>query len=287
MFRSTFLVMTLISALAAPVANSAVKAPPGKDTPGTSKVLELLHNARHEIARAQYDVALKMLETYLAHAKFGKVRPLLHFYVIDAIGRIHLQVRQDPDGAIAFFKTVEGDSRLTPAEQDIISGWVGFAREWKGLGKMPKDLHDADGLFELGKKFYDEGTKKQKNAMDPAGSAALTIAAAYLVPFTVHYDKDARIGEVLYMMGDIRRRTWYDNEYWSENFYLIEVIRRFPNTPLAIKAYQVLDEDVHFGYSGSTGDGTPKSWIALLKEFKALAETGKEPNTTIINPKIK
>ncbi len=282
MFR-TLLLVTLIFTLAASAVPAAQTKP--KAATGNSKVQELLHSARHEIARAKYEVALKLLETYLAHAKFGKVRPLLHFYVIDAIGRIHLQVKQDPDGAIAFFKTVEGDTRLTSAERDIISGWVGFAKEWKGLGKLPKDIHDPDELFALGKKFYDEGTSKQKSAMDPAGSAALTIAAAYLVPFTVHYDKDARIGDVLYMMGDIRRRTWYDNEYWSENFYLIEVIRRFPNTPLAVKAYKVLEEDVHFGYTGSSGDGTPQSWVGLLKEFKALAETGKEPATVIISPK--
>ena len=284
------LVLLLSSAVLGPTSfavQSIKKAHVVKDSTDNSKVKALLQKARHEIFREQYMVALKLLETYLEHAKFGKVRPLLHFYVIDAIGRIHLRTKQDPDGAIKFFTKVENDPRLTSAEQDIISGWIAGAKEWKGLGKMPKDIHDPDQLIEIGKKYYDAGVKTQKSPLDPSASADFSIAADYLVPFTVHYDKDPRAAEALYMMGEIRRRSWYDNEYWSENFYLIEVIRRFPGTPLALKAYAALDEDVHFGYSGSDGDHTPPSWISLLKEFKILAGTGKESSIEQTPTKIK
>src|SRR4051812_26612814 len=74
--------------------------PSKKESPGNSKVQALLRDARQQIFRAQYDVALKLLESYLQHSSHGKVRPLLQFYVIDAIGRIHLRIKQDPDGAI-------------------------------------------------------------------------------------------------------------------------------------------------------------------------------------------
>jgi hypothetical protein len=260
--------------------------PPKKESTGNTKVQSLLRDARQQIFRAQYDMALKLLETYLQHSSHGKVRPLLQFYVIDAIGRIHLRIKQDPDGAIKFFSQFAKDGRLSDAEHDIIQGWISAAKEWKALGKMPVDIHDASKLYEIGKKYYESGLKKQKFVMDSAGSADFSISATYLVPFTVHFDKDARIEEVLYMMGDIRRRTWYDNEFWSENFYLIEVIRRFPNTPIAIKAYTALDEDVHFGYTGSSGDNTPRSWLELLKEFKDMAEKGKEPAVEPIPSRI-
>jgi carbonic anhydrase len=73
-------------------------------------------------------------------------------------------------------------------------------------------------------------------------------------------------------MGEIRRRSWRNNFYWTDNFYLMEVIRRFPNTELATRAYEALYEDVHFGYTGSSGDHTPESWIELLKDFKELSK---------------
>lgn len=254
-------------------------------TPVGSIPLEtLLRDSRRELFREQYDAALESLKSYLEKEKSLSAKPLLHFYVVDAIGQIYLRVKQDPDGALAFFLKAEKDPRLNAAQGDIIRGWIGAVREWKALGKMPKDVRGADGLYQIGKKYYESGLKRQKFEMDSAGSADFSIAATYFVPFTVHYDKDGRIAEVLFMMGDIRRRTWYDNEYWSQNYYLIEVIRRFPGTPIALKAYKALEDDVHFGYSGSSGDNTPKSWIELLKEFKALAGARKEPAIPLAPP---
>ena len=108
--------------------------------------------------------------------------------------------------------------------------------------------------------------------MDVSASADFSLASDYLIPFTIHFDKDSNIGEALYMMGEIRRRSWHNNYYWTDNFYLMEVIRRFPNSELATRAYKALYEDVHFGYTGSSGDNTPESWNELLNEFKELSK---------------
>ncbi|MBI3543230.1 MAG: hypothetical protein HY075_08165 [Deltaproteobacteria bacterium] len=274
------MIRLLVAVLAAFQLSTALAAPaaPPHPSAGNGKVESILTLARKEFYRARYEAALKLLEGYLAHGKIGKTRPILHFYVITSIGHIYLHVKQDPDGAIAFFSKVQSDPRLKAAEQDIVSGWISGAREWKKLGKLPKDVTDADTLFSLGKQYFDAGVKKQKFTLDPAAAADFSIAAAYFVPFTVHFDKDERDGEALYMMGEIRRRTWSDNEYWSENFYLTEVIRRHPGTELAQKAYSALEDDVHFGYSGSGGDNTPQSWVALLKDLKTLAY-GKKSGT--------
>jgi hypothetical protein len=74
------------------------------------------------------------------------------------------------------------------------------------------------------------------------------------------------------MMGDMRRRLWTSNRFWSENYYLSEAIRRFPATPLAVKSYDALREDVEFAYTGSSGNHTPRSWIELLDVLKRMAK---------------
>ncbi len=109
--------------------------------------------------------------------------------------------------------------------------------------------------------------------MDQAGAADFSIASSYLMPFLVRFDKSPSVGEALFMMGDMRRRFWTDTEYWSKNYYLTEAIRRFAGTPLAIKSYTVLEEDVRFGYSGSSGDQMPESWKLMLGELKKIAES--------------
>lgn len=247
-----------------------------------NRYLEIqLERAEQEISRGAYDNALKLLTEYRKVSKRYKKRPLLSFYVIESIGRIYLRIKQDPDAAIKFFSEALEDKNLSDSEFDIIRAWLGRAREWKDLGILPKNINDPKKLFELGKKYYEQGIKSQKYTMDLSASADFSLASNYLIPFTIYYDNDPNIGPALYMMGEIRRRSWHNNDYWVENFYLMEVIRRFPHTELALKAYNALYEDVHFGYTGSSGDNTPESWNVLLKEFKKLSEL-KTPTAPVL-----
>jgi tetratricopeptide (TPR) repeat protein len=243
--------------------------------------LRLLEKAKLETNRGAYDEALKLLIEYRKASVQNKKDPLISFYVIESIGRIYLRVKQDPDAAIKFFSEALNDPNLPEVKFDIIRSWLGRSKEWKELNVFPKNIKDPNKLFELGKKYYEQGIKSQKYTMDLSASADFSLAANYLVPFTIHYDKDSRLGEALYMMGEIRRRSWHDNGYWSENFYLMEVIRRYPNSDLAAKAYLALDEDVHFGYTGSSGDHTPESWLELLKEFELLSRVNATNIPTI------
>ena len=233
---------------------------------------KILNQAQVEINKGSYDTALNLLVNYRKLTSKNKIQPLTAFFVIESIGRIYLRVKQDPDAAIKFFSEALNDKNLSDSEFDIIRAWLGRAYEWKNLGMLPKDIKDPSKLFELGKKYYEQGIKSQKYTMDVSASADFSLASNYLIPFTIYFDKDSNIGEALYMMGEIRMRSWHNNYYWTDNFYLMEVIRRFPNSELATRAYKALYEDVHFGYTGSSGDNTPESWIELLKEFKELSK---------------
>ena len=236
---------------------------------------KLFQESKRLFYKDDYDGSLDVLKKYFSRligVPKEKARTQLRFSAIVAMGRIYLQEKQDPAGAIQWFEKIEKSQTLTPAEHDIIEGWIAGARDWIKAGKFPKEVKGEQELFELGSKYYQSGLKKQKFPMDPAGVADFSIASSYLMPFLVNFDKSPSVGDALYMMGDMRRRFWTDTEYWSKNFYLTEAIRRFAGTPLAVKAYTVLDEDVHYGYSGSGGDHVPQSWTVLLGELKKIAE---------------
>ena len=242
------------------------------------KFQDMIEKANTEIRKGSTDLALKIFIDYRKQTSKSKKDPLTSLYVIESIGRIYLREKQDPDAAITFFSEALNDTNLQDSEFDIIRAWLGRAKEWKNLSMFPKNITDPKKLFELGKKYFDQGIKLQKFPMDVNASADFSLASNYLIPFTIHFDKDPNIGEALYMMGEIRRRSWHNNDYWIENFYLMEVIRRFPYTELSSRAYDALYEDVHYGYTGSSGDNTPESWIELLKTFRELS-TIKEPNS--------
>jgi hypothetical protein len=244
---------------------------------------KLYQESKRLFYREDFDGSLDTLKKYfdgLFKLPKEKVRTQLRFSAIVSMGRIYLQEKQDPAGAIEWFQKIEKTEALTPAERDIIDGWIAGCHDWIKLGKFPKDVTTDKDLFELGSKYYQSGLAKQKNPMDPAAAADFSIASAYLVPLIVHFDKSPSISDALYMMGDIRRRSWADTEYWSESFYLTEVIRRNPGTVLAQKAYRSLNEDVQFGYSGSSGNHVPNSWTVLLGELKKVAD-GKTNGTLV------
>lgn len=287
MLKIKNLAIVLISILLCNLSFAAPQATVKTAKPTTSKpsnkyLQKLLDRANAEAYKGSYDSALKLLSEYRSLTSKSKKPQLMSLNVIDTIGRIYLRVKQDPDAAIKFFTEALNDPNLTDTEFDIIRAWLGRAIEWKNLSMFPKNIKDPKKLFELGKKYYEQGIKSQKYIMDLSASADFSLASNYLVPFTIHFDRDPNIGEALYMMGEIRRRSWHNNEYWVENFYLMEVIRRFPYTELAGRAYQALYDDVHFGYTGSSGDNTPESWVELLKEFEKLSKP-HEPAIPAVN----
>ena len=227
--------------------------------------------AQREFHKNNFSQAQVLFTEYLDRTKKGLNKKERLFWVIDQIGYIYLKVKSDPDGAITFFKKFESDSRLSEAEQDTISEWIGVSKDWKKEKEFPQKIQGANKLYSLGKKYFDRGIKKKSYPMDDKGNADLAISEAYLRPFIIRYDDDPRIGDVLVMMGRIKYNLRTDADYWSENFYLKEAIRRYPGTKLAQSAWKKLNDDIHIGYSGSSGDNTPPSILQMLEMYKKIA----------------
>jgi len=236
---------------------------------------QLYHEALLEFQRKNYHTALPLLEKYISLAKSRQHKRNRVVWVIDHIGRIKLTIKHNPDEAILFFRSIVNDSALNEEEIADVEGWLAAAIDWKKLGKLPDEVKTAEGLYAHGNQYYQKAISKLKYPMDNAGNADFHIAASYLIPFIVNFDKDEKIGETLYMMGDIRRHVRTDKLYWSENFYIKEVIRRFPNTRLAQKAWEILNDDIHFAYTGSRGDSTPPEQIRMLQRYRRMAEPAK------------
>ena len=238
---------------------------------------ELYREAQRQFSRKNYEHALPLLQQYIQSSKQETSKHHRLLNAIDEVGSIYLQTKQDPDAALKFFKTFYNDKRLNDAELNAIEEWIGAATDWKRFGKLPSEIQSADQLYLLGLQYYNKGLNKLKYAMDKAGNADFHIASSYLVPFIVNFDKDPRIGEALFYMGSIRRHVIIDNLYWTENYYLKETIRRFPHTSLAEKAWDVMQDDVNFAYSGSEGNFMPESMKTMLQQYEKLAQPIPKP----------
>lgn len=227
--------------------------------------------AQKEFNKKNYLQSIEYFEKFIEANKHKKDKRKV-FWSIDQVGRIYLRVEKSPGKAIKFFNKVLKDVKLNDADEDTIQEWISVSKEWKKLGKMPRQIKKPEELFFLGEQYYQQGMDKLQYPADDSGNADFYIAATYLVPYVFNFDDGKNIGKALFMLGNIRHKSWNDYEYWTENFYLKEVIRRFPKTKLSWKAYQVLEKGVKTGYTGSGGDSTPPSQLKMLQEMKILAK---------------
>jgi hypothetical protein len=221
--------------------------------------------------RGSYSKSLKHYQNYLFGCRKSKCPTTKRLFSIDMIGSIYLRVRKDPSSLISFYKDYTKKGGFNDAVQDEIDEWVNASQEWLKNKKFPHQINKPKELLTLGDYFYLRGIKKKKYPMDRSGNADLSIAASYYVPYIYEFNNKNQVGLPLLRMGIIRSTLWTDKESWTPNFYLKEAIRRFPNSAVAKKAFKTLDEEVHYSYTGSSGDSTPPSQLEMLKYFRNIA----------------
>ena len=237
--------------------------------------LDLLYQSSQlKFHSKNYKEALPLLFEYIQKniEQNNKRERLL--WVMDQIGMIYLRVLKRPEDAVAFFNRMGKDKRLNEAEENTVQEWLGAAQDW---AKRNPDIEklDRESLFLNGKKYFQDGLKLSKKPDNENGNGYFHISANYLIPFIRNHDSDPRIGEALLMLGTVKSFTHHDMDFWSENFYLKEVIRRFPHSVEAKKSFERLEQEIHFGYSGSGGDHTPPSVLTMLERYRELATPEK------------
>jgi hypothetical protein len=221
--------------------------------------------------KGSYDESLTNYLQYLNQCKIVKCPTVKKIFSIDMIGSIYIRVQKNPSKLIKSFDKLLKKSEFNDAVQDEIEDWILSSKEWINNKKFPWQVKKAEEMFKLGNFYYDRGSKKKKYPMDRSGNADFSIAASYYIPYIYEFSQSKHVDQALLKMGLIRSTLWTDKEFWSSNFYLKEVIRRFPNSNVSKKAFKTLKEEVHFSYSGSAGDSTPPSQLEMLNYFDNIA----------------
>ncbi|MFT6631287.1 MAG: outer membrane protein assembly factor BamD (BamD/ComL family) [Bacteriovoracaceae bacterium] len=233
--------------------------------------------AQREFMKKNYVVAINNFQKFILDNKTSKDTAIKKkmFWSIDLIMRAHLKNRQNPDEAIKYLSNILKVIKFSEVEKDSIQEWISVIKDWKKQNKFSKNIRDKETLFELGDKYFQSGMEKISSPGDDTGNADFYIAASYLTPYVYNFDDSKNIGRALFMLGNIRFRSWTDYEYWSENFYLKEVIRRYPHSDLAKKAFVSLEKGTQSSYSVLSGNKIPVEQLKMLEVFRKLSETEK------------
>jgi hypothetical protein len=207
-----------------------------------------------EMATRQFDRALATYEALFASPETSPTD-------LDLMG--HRQDASRPARVLEQFSTRPD---LSPSLRANLSQWIAslHALEKRRLGGS--DVGQARALLR-------EAENAEHFSDSRASLVTYTAASSVLHRFVAAHPQDGReLAEAYYWLGVIESRV--GRTFWlSQTEYFLEAaIRLAPSSPFAQRAYELLEEFVVSGYTGSSGVNVPADAKARLQELHELID---------------
>ena len=227
--------------------------------------LPLEERVNLEMATRQFDRALATYEALFASPEASPTDLDLmgHF---DGYLELSIRIRQDASRPARVLEQFSTRPDLSPALRANLSHWIAslHALEKRRLGGS--DVGQARALLREAENAEHFGDSR-------AALVSYTAASSVLHRFVAAHPQDGpELAEVYYWLGVIESRV--GRTFWlSQTEYFLEAaIRLAPSSPFAHRAYDLLEEFVVSGYTGSSGVNVPADAKARLQELRELID---------------
>lgn len=227
------------------------------------KSLPIEQRAKLAYATRQFDVAQSLYETMLRSRDISATDLDLGGQLDDYL-ELMIRVRRDLPGAATALAGFAKRRDLSPALREEVESWIAALRRLAQGGGPASPLAAARLLVESqGEPIAGERYALVENL---EASGLLHRALQKGLP------RQQR-AEAYYLLGLIETRI--GRSYWlsEAEAYLETAIRLAPGEPIAGKAYDLLEEFLVAGYSGSGGTHVPPDIQAKLDVLKRIAES--------------
>jgi len=231
--------------------------------------LDLDQRVELEVATRQFERAIESYEILFADPGFSPAELDLHGH-IDGYLEVVVRVQSDPARALRTFNRLAQRKDLPAALRENIGAWMASLRALEGRTPGDSPLSDARELI----------AQAQDPARYPDDRSALVtylFASGLLNRFTATPGvSTAKLGEACYLLGVIESRI--GRSFWlsQTEFYLEQAILLAPERAFANDAYELLEEFLVSGYTGSTGDEVPPEVRARLDDLKQRIRRAQE-----------
>lgn len=216
-----------------------------------------------EIATRQFDRALETLEGLIASPEVSPGTLDLRGYFDDYL-ELCIRVRGDLDRPTVVIETFLQRNDLSPSLRANATSWLASLRTLRQRQPLPDPIDDARALI----------AEAEAQSRYPNDRRALVyyIAASSVLHRVVDSQGDPgpKAGEAYYLLGLIESRI--GRSFWlsQTEFFLETAIRLDPSQPYAAKAYDLLEEFIASGYTGSAGQNIPEDVQRRLDELREL-----------------
>jgi len=230
--------------------------------------LPLDQRAKLEYATRQFDRAVVTYEALLASPDFSPTTLDLMGHIDDYL-ELSIRVRGEYERPARTLSSFGKRDEVSPALAGEVKHWIRSLREIEKRKPAPKALEEARLLVaDAGdaQRFRDE-----RDALVyylQAGS----VLHRYLEDQPTDPDD---VATAYYMMGVIETRV--GQSFWlsQAEVFLETAIRTAPSSDVAVKSYDLLEEFMVAGYTGSGGAQVPPDIQAKLDELQRIVNEGR------------
>ncbi len=224
--------------------------------------------ARLETATRQFDQALESYESLFASSAFspGDV-DLMGF--LDAYLEICLRVKRDPNRALTPLRKLAARPDTKSALRGVLEVWISSLEELATRPETPATLAEGRALVKR--------AQDHSRFPDDRRALAMYVAASGILQQYVSQQERSKdeLAEAYYLLGVIESHV--GRSFWlSQTEHFLEAsIETAPGSRHASDAYDLLEEFVVSGYTGSSGRHVPADVRERLETLKALIEAAQ------------
>ena len=229
--------------------------------------LPLEQRAHLEVATRRFDDALTSFEALFAAPDVhpSSLLGALTDYLI-----ISIRVRQDFDRALTTLQIFGKRPDLWTALREDVAHWVAALREFRARPFDPPTLSLAVELIDL-------ATSYRRYIADRRSLVHYVLASSVLHRFLESHPQRDGLARTYYLLGLVEFQIGRDFWVAQGEMFLETAIRLAPDSPIALDAYALLEQEILLGYTGSSGLHLPDDERERLERLRALL--GARPNT--------
>lgn len=178
---------------------------------------------------------------------------------------MHTKINFNYTKARAFVNKFESDKRMPALAKDMLTSWSSSLEKWKTF--KTNEFKNVDGFIT---KYLSplEDIKELKGTGD--NDITLLIASGLLSKYLNDHPQTKSAPQILYWLSVAERRLSNTYFFTLSDVYLKNCIKLYSKSPYARKCYNLYEDNLEYGFTGSGGTDFPPEEKVELARLRSL-----------------
>lgn len=219
-------------------------------------------------ATRQFSEVTPVFEALVEHYPKNKMAVGDVMEALDYIATLYARILQDPKGGAKAFSSILKQKNLPPFLTEDIAAWRDYFEAWAKQKPFEIENKKDTDVIAAAENILKEEKQDPFYLRDRSNNIAFLRASGLLHQFLVRFPDSPLVPQAYYLMGQSYLSLSQQFFTGVDQMYLKQCIQGFPKNPVAKKCYNLLEESIYLGYSGSSGTHVPYDVLQELNKFK-------------------